>query len=369
MAAVAAQSTLALENARLFTNLRRTYEQTLEMKNLMDDIFASVATGIITTNVSRQITLFNQAAEHILGLPVTQALGKSIAEALPGLCPDLETAAVKAVERGAVTMSKEITRNMPPRGDLYLRLSCSPLRDAYLGTKGATIVFEDLTERHHLEVEQERIRQTFGRVVAPRVRDRLLADATNLRLDGAKQTATILFADVSGFTSFSEKTPPETVFKVLNAYLDLAAQAILEEEGTLDKFMGDAVLALWNAPDPQPDHALRAARAALNIIQRSQERTKHLEKSDHHLVYRVGVATGPAIIGNVGTSELFNYTAIGDTVNLAQRLQVTAQRGQILVNKSLYEMLAGQVRAAPLEPVTVKGREQAVEVYELLGLV
>ncbi len=368
LAAVAAQSTLALENARLFTNLRRTYEQTLEMKNLMDDIFASVATGIITTNVGRQITLFNQAAEHILGLPVTQVLGKPIKEALPGLCPDIEEATADALEKGEVTMSAELNRNLPPRGDLYLRLSCSPLRDAYLGTKGATIVFEDLTERRQLEAEQERIRQTFGRVVAPRVRDRLLEDASNLRLDGTKQTTTIMFADISGFTSFSEKTPPETVFRVLNSYLDLATQAILDEEGTLDKFMGDAVLALWNAPDPQADHALRAVRAALAIIRRSMEAHRFFENSEHHLVFRIGMATGPAMIGNVGTSQLFNYTAIGDTVNQAQRLQVTAQRGQILINKPLYETVAGKVEVLPLEPMTVKGREQAVEVYELRGL-
>ncbi len=147
----------------------------------------------------------------------------------------------------------------------------SPLRDAYLGTKGATIVFEDLTERHKLEAEQERIRQTFGRVVAPRVRDRLLSDPSHLRLDGIRQKATILFADISGFTSFSEKIDPEDLFKALNYYLSLAAKTILEEEGTLDKFMGDAVLALWNVPDPQPDHALRAVRAALAIQERSRQ--------------------------------------------------------------------------------------------------
>ncbi len=368
LAAVAAQSTLALENARLFTNLRRTYEQTLEMKNLMDDIFASVATGIITTNVARQITLFNQAAETILGLPVAQVLGKPIHDALPGLCPDLEMVTAKAVEQGAITLSTDLRPSLPQRGELYLRLSCSPLRDAYLGTKGATIVFEDLTEKRRLEAEQERIRQTFGRVVAPRVRDRLLADVSNLRLDGVKQTVTVLFADLVSFTSFSEKTPPEVVFKVLNSYLDLAAQAILDEEGTLDKFMGDAVLAFWNAPDPQPDHALRAARAALTIIRRSMEAHAHFSAPEYQRIFRIGIATGPAMIGNVGTDQLFNYTAIGDTVNLAQRLQTVAQRGQILINKPLYEQIAAQVIAVPLEAVMVKGREQPVEVYLLQDL-
>jgi len=365
---VAGQSALALENARLFTNLRRTLDQTLEMKNLMDDIFASIATGVITTDVEQKITLFNQAAETILGIPMQDALGKSLPEALPALSPDLETFADDALTRGTVTLSRDVNRQVPERGNLFLRLSCSPLRDAYLGTKGTTIVFEDLTERRRLEAEQERIRQTFGRVVAPRVRDRLLADAVNLNLDGTRQTTTILFADLSGFTPFSETTEPETLFQVLNYYLSLAAQAILEEEGTLDKFMGDAVMALWNTPDPQADHSLRAARAALSIMDRSRHAHTHIKDPKHHLQFRIGVTTGDAMVGNVGTSELFNYTAIGDTVNLAQRLEVAAHPGQILINHVMYQNVIEKIVAVPLEPVQFKGKSQPVAVYELKGL-
>jgi adenylate cyclase len=242
------------------------------------------------------------------------------------------------------------------------------LRDAYLGTKGATIVFEDLTERRMLEAEQERIRQTFGRVVAPRVRDRLLSDPSHLRLDGLRQKTTILFADISGFTSFSESIQPEVLFKVLNDYLSLAAQAILEEEGTLDKFMGDAVMAIWNAPDPQPDHALRAVRAALAILERSRQAYSRLKNPAHHLQFRIGVTTGDAMVGNVGTRELFNYTAIGDTVNLAQRLEVTAQPGQILIDQATYAVVSEKIMAEALEPVQVKGKVQPVVIYALKGL-
>jgi PAS domain S-box-containing protein len=365
---VAGQSALALENARLFTNLRRTLDQTLEMKNLMDDIFASIATGVITTDVMRQITLFNRAAEQILGIPMKDALGKTFPEALPALSPDLEAVASDALERGESTLSREVNRPVPPRGDLTLRLSCSPLKDAYRSTKGTTIVFEDLTERRRLEAEQERIRQTFGRVVAPRVRDRLLSDPSHLRLDGLRQRATILFADLSLFTPFSESVEPEVLFKVLNSYISLATEAILEEEGTLDKFMGDAVLALWNVPDEQPDHALRAVRAALSILERARRAHAHLVNPAHHLQFHIGITTGDAMVGNVGTSELFNYTAIGDTVNLAQRLEVAAQPGQVLIDQETCMAVSGLVLTAPLEPIQVKGKTQPVVIYELKGL-
>lgn len=364
---VAGQSTLALENARLFINLRRTLDQTLEMKNLMDDIFASIATGVITTDVEHKVTLFNRAAENILGISYRDVVGKYLPDALPS-CPDLEMVASEAVERGSVVLSREVNPNIPPRGDLYLRLSCSPVRDAYFATKGAAIVVEDLTERRKLQAEQERIRQTFGRVVAPRVRDRLLSDPSHLRLDGTRQPATVLFADISSFTSFSERNEPEVLFRVLNHYLSLAAQAILDEEGTLDKFWGDGVLAIWNAPDPQPDHALRAVRAALTIMARTEEAHKLFEDPLQHLRFHIGIATGDVMVGNVGTSELFNYTAIGDTVNVAQRLETIAGPGEIMIDYTTHASVAGQVFAQSLEPVMVKGKMQPVQVYQLHGL-
>ncbi len=368
LTAVAGQSTLALENARLFENLRRTLEETREMKNLMDDIFASIATGIITTDVDQKITLFNRAAETIMGTPLQLLIGKSLREAFPGLLPALEEVTAVVIQSGEIAQNQELASHIPSRGDLYLRLSATPLRDAYLATKGATLVFEDLTETRQLEAERERIRQTFGRVVAPRVRDRLLSDASNLQLDGSQQLVTILFADLNGFTSFSEKHSPETVFNRLNAYFDMAAQAILEQEGTLDKFIGDAVMALWNSPDSQPDHALRACRAALAIMKYNAEANGKVTNPEDQLVFRIGVSTGPAIVGNVGTRQLFNYTAIGDTVNLSQRLQTAARRGQILITKATYQIVKDSVRAQPLKAISVKGREQSVDVYALQGL-
>jgi PAS domain S-box-containing protein len=368
LAAVAAQSTLALENARLFANLRRTLDQTLEMKNLMSDIFASISTGVITTDLDRKVTLFNHAAEQILGLEAWQVMGRRLSRAVPGLGIDLDDVTANTLNDGAVILGTELIRQVPSRGDVVLRLSCSPLRDAHFGTKGATLVIDDLTEHRKLEAERERIRQTFGRVVAPRVRDRLLADPGNLRLDGTRQVVTVLFADLSDFTAFSEKNQPETVFKTLNTYLSMAAKTILEEEGTLDKFMGDAVLAIWNSPDPQEDHALRAVRAALTTMQRLADCYKGFPDLEQQMGFRIGITTGTAMVGNVGTSDLFNFTAIGDAVNLAQRLQVAAKPGQVLLYKDTYDVVAEQVVATLLEPLVVKGRAQPAEVYELKGL-
>ncbi|MBN1669099.1 MAG: PAS domain S-box protein, partial [Anaerolineales bacterium] len=365
--AVAGQSSLALENLRLFANLQDTLAQTLEMKNLLDDIFQSMSSGVITTDLQRKITLFNQAAERILGTQVDKVLGQSLPEALASLGPQFSLIANDTIERGTITLDQELTPVLPKRGPTFLRMSFTPLRDAQLATKGATIVIDDLTETRQLEAERERIRQTFGRVVAPRVRDRLLEDPLALRLDGIRQDLTVLFADIHQFTPFSERTNPEDLFEILNSYLSLAARAVLEEEGTLDKFMGDAVMAFWNAPDCQDDHTLRAVKAALKMIRALETHRTEVDEASQ-LSFSIGINTGEAMVGNVGTSDLFNYTAIGDTVNYAQRLESIADPGQIILSEAAYLAVNDQVIATALPPVKVKGKSEAAVVYKLLGL-
>jgi len=333
----------------------------------MDDIFQSMSSGVITTDLEQQITLFNLAAERILGTPIEEMVGKPIPEVLEMLGPQFNLMTSDTIKHGTPTLGRELTPNLPERGSLFLRMSVTPLKDAQLSTKGATIVIDDLTEQRQLEAERERIRQTFGKVVAPRVRDRLLEDPSALRLDGIRQPLTVLFADIHQFTPFSERTQPEDLFEILNSYLSLAAQAVLTEEGTLDKFMGDAVMAFWNAPDRQEDHTLRAARAAL-AMNRAIREHRSLMSEEHQLFFSVGINLGEAMVGNVGTSDLFNYTAIGDTVNYAQRLESYANPGQIILSKIAYEAIADHVLIKEMPPVKVKGKAEAAVVYELLGL-
>lgn len=358
--ALAGQSALALENGRLFANLQRTYERTVEMKNLMDDIFNSMATGVITADLEQKITLFNRAAEQILGIPLKDALGKQLSSAFPVASSHLRRMSEHALNEQK-TIIAEVDDVLPHRGDVHLRFSCLPLKDAHEAVNGISVVIEDLTERKHLVEQQERILQTFGRVVAPRVRDRLLEAPENLTLTGDTRLVSVLFADLRGFTSFSEKHTPEEVFNVLNRYLSMAAEQILAQEGTIDKFMGDAVMAFWNAPDDQPDHAWRAVKAAWEIATRSSRE----EYPD--LTFRVGVATGYAMLGNVGMENLFNYTAIGDIVNCAERLQSLAAPGQVLISAATWQQIAPFVDAQPRE-VVLRGRENPETVYGILAL-
>jgi class 3 adenylate cyclase len=188
-----------------------------------------------------------------------------------------------------------------------------------------------------------------------------------VRLGGVRQEVTILFADVRGFTTFSEKADPEFLVGVLNRHLTLAAEAILAEDGTLDKFIGDAVMAIFNAPLAQPDHALRAVRAALTMQRRVAELHGNLPVTER-LSFGAGIVTGLAVVGNVGSPVLQNYTAIGDSVNLASRLQTYAQPGQILMSTTAYAQVCEHVVARELGYVQLKGHSEPDLVLELLGL-
>jgi class 3 adenylate cyclase len=192
-------------------------------------------------------------------------------------------------------------------------------------------------------------------------------DPDSLQLGGRRIEITTLFADIRGYTSFSEKIDPESLFNVLNRYLALAADAVLLESGTIDKFMGDAVMAWFNAPIPQADHVLRAVRAALAIQEQVSE--EHMElPEEFQLQFGIGIHLGEVLLGLIGTQKRLEYTAIGDSVNIAKRLQENAQAGQILISQEAIGSLKGEVELRSLSPMAVAGKTRPLEVFEVLGM-
>jgi len=367
LAALASQAAIAMENARLFADVRNQRDAIAEMKNYMDNIFASIASGVITTDVQGSITLMNRAAERILGIPSAAALGRPYVEALSELGAKIAPlmAIVKSKEESLVEY--EMTPVLPKRGPVVLRLNLSPLKDNRETTNGIAIVVDDLTERRQLEAQARRIRQTFEQYVVPHVVEQLLSDPESVRLGGARREVTTLFADIRGFTAFSEKLEPEVTVEVLNRYLTLASEAILSEEGTLDKFFGDGVMALFNAPLSQADHTLRAVKSALKIREALREIHAQLPPEDR-LAFGIGITTGPAVVGSIGSHAIKNYTAIGDCVSLAFRLQSHAAPLQILLNTTAYDRVCSHVRVRELGYVQMKGHSEPDLVFEVLGL-
>jgi len=175
-----------------------------------------------------------------------------------------------------------------------------------------------------------------------------------------------MFVDVRDFTPLAEKMEPEEVIKLLNEYLDTCTKVIFSQEGTLDKFMGDGVMSIFGAPIAQADHAERAVRAALEIKRQARALAKNLKEQCGQTIYfGIGINSGSAVIGNIGSNERSDYTAIGDAVNLAARLESVAKPGQILISRETYELISDSFECTKLDPIAVKGSEQSIEIYQV----
>ena len=224
-------------------------------------------------------------------------------------------------------------------------------------------MLDDLTEAKRREAQLSGVRRYLPVEVVDGIRN-----ADELKLGGTRQEISILFADIRGFSTFSEHLDPEKLVEIINTYMTIASDAIHHQQGVIDKFMGDAVMALYNTSlRPQEDHAMRAIRSASLMI--ADIRAYHeTVPADERLQFGIGVHTGEAVVGNVGSPERLDYTAMGDSVNLAKRLQEVAAPMQILISDATYQLIRDQVEVRELEPIQVKGRSQYTKVFELLSV-
>lgn len=205
----------------------------------------------------------------------------------------------------------------------------------------------------------------FRRYLSPDVAAALLDDPDRSELGGDVVEVTILFADLAGYTPYSERTAPAEVVALLNAYFGAAVPIVLREGGTITQFIGDALMAIYNAPLRQEGHALRAARTAV-AFQAAVDTIASIDAARPR--FRVGIATGPALVGNIGSAELRNFAAIGDTTNLAARLQTYAEPGQIVVSSRTRELLGDRAIVRSLGELELKGKSTGTAAFELLGL-
>ncbi len=214
----------------------------------------------------------------------------------------------------------------------------------------------DYWERKRKEEQKDKIKikTFFERYVNPKVIDELL-ESESLELKGKSAYVTVFFMDVRGFTKMSERLPPEKVISLLNKYFEIATSIIFKYDGTVDKFVGDAVMALFNAPNQLPNHQLKAVRAAVEI-QREIKKWGKIKAG-------IGIHCGDCIVGNIGSSHMMDYTAIGDTVNIAARLEGITKAGDIVVSKEVYDKVKNSLPDAKREKASLKGKSKEVIAY------
>ncbi|HET9036789.1 MAG TPA: adenylate/guanylate cyclase domain-containing protein [Myxococcaceae bacterium] len=244
--------------------------------------------------------------------------------------------------------------------------SALPLANVFLSAFAIVFVGYLSTDR-----EKIKLRRTFRYYVAESVMTEMLEHPELLRLGGEKRDCTVLFSDIRGFTAISETMAPEALVKFINGYLSPMTRIVLEEGGTLDKYIGDALMAFWGAPVPQEDHALRACRTALRFLEELEQlRRGWRAEGLPEIEVGVGINSGPMVVGNMGSDLRFDYTVMGDAVNMASRLEGANKLFQtsIMVSEETWNRIASQATGRRLGSLRLRGRSEPVRVWELLAL-
>ncbi len=362
LVAFANQAAIAIENARLFENLQRRLAEITEIRNFLDSVFNSIISGVVTLNENGIIITINPAAEFILGIEAQHSIGKYYTEVFPTFFEGFAEILNSVMAHGKQQVV-EINPLLPSRGAVYLKFNLTPLRDwATQAISGVTVVIDDLTE---LKQRDETLRVVNTYLSAEMVAN--IQSLDQLGLGGEDREITAIFADVRGFTSFSEKLEPEVLMSVINQYLAVSSDSVQHYQGVIDKFMGDAVLGLYNTQlNPQDDHAVRCVLSAIKIIEDVEALHKELPPN-HQLRYGIGIHTGAATIGNIGSPSRKEFTAIGEAVDYCKKLQETAGGGEIVISPETYEQIKHAVECEAVER-TLRHSEDVITVYRVAGV-
>jgi len=244
--------------------------------------------------------------------------------------------------------------------------SALPLANVFFAAFAVVFVGYLSTDREKL-----RLRRTFRYYVGDSVMNEMLEHPELLRLGGAKRDCTVLFSDIRNFTALSESMAPEALVKFINGYLSPMTRIVLEEGGTLDKYIGDALMAFWGAPVPQEDHAIRACRTALRFLEELEQLRKGwVAEGLPEIEIGVGINSGPMVVGNMGSDLRFDYTVMGDAVNMASRLESANKLFQtsVMVSEETWNRIAPQATGRRLGSLRLRGRSESVRVWELMAL-
>jgi len=324
----------------------------------------ALAGGVVAVDATHRIIAFNRVAEQTFGLAAADVVGKD-ASALNGTIADLVEMLETFFDSGTHELRAEV-QGRHAGGNITLTLEVRMVQLDLDGGTGVAIAITDRTARRELEeanaahvARAAAIEQTFSRYLAPHVVRDLMRDPQALRLGGTRHRATMLFADIRGFTEIAARLSADKVVELLNQYFSVAVDAVHAYEGLLDKFYGDGLLAVFGPPRSRDDDARRALLTAKRLHEEVERLNPLLARP---IAISIGIATGDVIAGHVGSPSRTDYTVIGDAVNLASGLQNAAPPGMTYCDRATFDAAGIEVAGAPIA-VRVKGRAEPVYAY------
>ncbi|HEY9599097.1 MAG TPA: adenylate/guanylate cyclase domain-containing protein, partial [Cyanophyceae cyanobacterium] len=372
------QAGVALQNAKLFETVKQQYEtiqhqyaQIQQQEQMQRDILRSLTNGVLSTNAEGQIIGANPSAKRLLGLNEQDPLeGQLISETIR-LKQGNFTKWFKAALTGRSARSRQ--QYYPDQTLLpcvgsephSVNLSINSISDASDASNvyGALVVLDDISD-------EKRLKSTMYRYMTQELAEQLLSSG-DAKLGGDRKDVSVLFSDIRGYTNLVESMEPEEVVSMLNEYFGLMAEPIFTHKGTLDKYIGDAIMAVFRSPAQLEDHGWRAVQTALEMRASLRDFNVHrLAQNKKPIRIGIGIHSGTAISGNIGHSRRMEFTVIGDDVNLASRLEGTTKLYgcDIAISGCTYQSCSDRLWVRELDSVRVKGKTQPVSIYEVIGL-
>ncbi len=351
--ALASQTAIALENSRMFEEVRY-------MKNYNDSMLRTMATGVVTLDSSGKVAYCNLAGLEIfwrgedvdLGQPCEEFFGQS-------LNPDIVLAVTRALADGNSYTAYDVKYCKTEDEILNINFHVLPLRDSKGKSLGVVVVANDITQ-------EQRLMSTLSRYVTREIAEELLKDQSRLKLGGNRSMVAVLFSDIRNFTTLSERLSAEEVVSLLNEYFTRVIEPVFRYEGTLDKFIGDAFMAVFGAPISHADDAERAVRCAIDMRRALRDYNRErAARGEAPIENGVGITWGEAVSGNIGSERRMDYTVIGDTVNVASRLESLSKEypSKILVNEPIFREVQGKIACLDLGLAHVKGKAGEVHIF------
>jgi len=329
-------------------------------------LIQSAPSAVVTLDSDGNITMLNANAQQLLdcnleaalGRPYREVFGESLAHRLLGLF-------MRSTRDGDSTTPHFVRATLPNGRRVELRASTGPIRTETGDMVGVLFVADEDQATDEAVAGQaavtERLRAALHRYLGDNIAAIVEQRPSFIGVGGIRQDVSVIHADIRGYTTVAEALSPEETTMLLLKYHGRAVEALQREGATLDRFIGDSVLAMWNAPSPRQDHVRAALRGALALQSASRAVGKEL-------AYGIGVHTGEAVVGNVGNESFLNYTAVGDTVNVAARLQAAAAAGEVICTEQVLAAAGEGVRSVSLGAIEVKGRRHRVQAHRIEGI-
>ncbi|NJO39835.1 MAG: GAF domain-containing protein [Cyanobacteria bacterium CRU_2_1] len=356
------QAGVALQNAKLFATVK-------QQEQMQRDILRSLSNGVISTNKEGKIIAANESAKQLLGLDPSEALeGRPAADLIR-----LENGEFSRWFAMALEARDEKSRQQyypdqtlqPVKGQEQhsIHLSINTIADANDSTRisGALVVMDDISD-------EKRLKSTMYRYMTQELAEQLLSSG-DAKLGGDRKEVSVLFSDIRSYTTLTESMEAEEVVTMLNEYFETMVDAVFRYKGTLDKYIGDAIMAVFGSPLPLDDHAWMAVQTALEMRRRLKD--FNADRSEKRKInIGIGINSDSVISGNIGSSKRMEFTAIGDGVNLGSRLEGASKiyGTDIVISENTYAPCADRVWARELDCIRVKGKNNPVSIYELIGL-